>query len=234
MYFLSLAFAHPAGAATVNITLDGNYAAPDYAFYTYTDTSGTVHTSIPVAPYMTTLNGGSYNNTPAYTICYDFDSPTNVGTSYAGTFQVLTDVSTMEATYLVNKLNQFGLLNDSTAVRGAISMAIWEIMYPSSTTKSGAFPSDPAAAAYEREAAYAVATHSWTTADSAMYPTWVPANSTLQRLGTVFSGQPVVTFTAVPEPSTYVLIGAGCMVFGFARRRLNRGSSRAEESPASR
>jgi len=48
---------------------------------------------------------------------------------------------------------------------GAISLAIWEIMNPTSTTKSTPFPTDPAALPYEADAAAAVADGSWTAAD---------------------------------------------------------------------
>jgi hypothetical protein len=206
---LGMALYSLAHAATVNITLDSNFAAPDYAFYTYTDTTGATQSNIPVAPYITYLNGGAYSNTEAYTICYDFNSPTNVGTSYPGSFVVNTDTATMEASYLVNKLNLMGLLNASLGVRGPISMAIWEIMYPSSTTNGTPFPADPAAQPYEVEAANAVANHSWTAADNALYPTWVPSDPSIQRLGTVFSN--VSPVSATPEPASLVLIGLGLL-----------------------
>ena len=139
------------------LTLDGNFSSPDYAFYSYTDTSNVQHGSIPVGPYITYLNGDGFNNTLAYTFCYDFNSPTDVGTAYPGILEVRTDTASLEATYLVHKLDTLGLMNASLATRGAISMAIWEIMNPSSTTGSALFPSDPAAQPYELAAANAVA-----------------------------------------------------------------------------
>ena len=214
---LCFLFAPWSRATTVNITLDGNLAAPDYAFYSYTDTQGEAQNAIPIAPYITYLSGAGYNNTLVYTICYDINSPTNVGTSYSGQFAVLTDTATLEATYLVNKLVNAGLLDAPLAVRGALSLAIWEIMYPSSSTNSMAFPVDPAAHTYEVEAATAVTDHLWTAADSARYPTWIPDNPSLQRLGTILLD--VSPATATPEPGTWALIGLGIFALTGYRRR---------------
>lgn len=200
-----------AHASTAYVTLDSNFSTPDYDFYTYTDIYGKVHDSIPVGPYITYLNGDGFNNTLVYTFCYDFNSPTNVGTQYSGSFATPTDTATLEATYLIDQLNRMGLFYAPSATRAAISMAIWEIMNPSSTTSGFPFPSDPAAQPYETEAALAVAGGSWTAADSAVYPTWVPDDSSIQRFGTV-----------LPEPASSVLMGAGMLgfaVLGYKRRR---------------
>jgi hypothetical protein len=209
-----------AHGTTVYLTLDGNFSPPDYDFYTYTDIYGTVHDSIPVGPYITYLNGGGYNNTLAYTFCYDFNSPTNVGTAYPGSFATPNDTATLEATYLIDQLNMVGLFNAPLATRGAISMAIWEIMNPSSATSGFPFPSDPAAQPYETEAAIAVTGGLWTAADSAVYPTWVPTDSSIQRFGTV-----------LPEPASSVLIGSG--ILGLAMLECKRRSRRTGRVPSS-
>ena len=185
-----------AGMARANpiiyLTLDSNYPN-DYAFYTYTDTSGVLHTNVPIGPYIGYLNGGGYNNLLVYGFCYDLDSPTYVGTQYSGTIQPYDPsdlTSSEEASYLVNELQLLGGVTAPLAIRGAISMAIWEIMNASSHTKMTPFPSDPAAQPYEAQAAAAVADGLWTSADTAMFPIWIPQNTSIQRFGLILSAEP--------------------------------------------
>lgn len=219
--FVAAAAAPLMHAGTVVLTLDGMFSAPDYAFYNYTDISGAAQDDIPVAPYITYLNGSGYTNSLAYTFCYDFNSPTDVGTPYSGTFEVFTDTAGMEATYLVNKLNSLGLINATLPTRGAISTAIWEIMNPSSTTSLAQFPSDPAAQPYEAEALAAVENGQWTAAESARYPTWVPDNPAVQRFGVVFQGE-----SPTPESTTLLLLGLGLVGIGIWGRKR-----RASQAP---
>ncbi len=217
---LSAAAAH-AGNVSVDLFLDGNFATPDYAFYSYTDTSGQAQDDIPVAPYITYLNGSGYDNTLAFTFCYDFNSPTDVGTEYPGTLETLTDTATLEATYLVNQLITGGGLNAPLATRGAISLAVWELMNPSSTTSTSEFPTDPAALPYEAAAVTAVADGAWTAADSAQYPTWVPDDPSLQRFAVVLSSQ---MNGDVPEPGSLALMGAGILGLALWRKRKAAGA----------
>jgi hypothetical protein len=220
MVCLGMSLAH---ASTVYLTLDGNFSPPDYDFYTYTDIYGTVHDSIPVGPYITYLNGDGYDNTPVYTFCYDFNSPTDVGTEYPGSFETPTDTATLEATFLIDQLNMLGLFNAPLATRGAISMAIWETMNPSSTTSGFPFPSDPAAQTYEIEAALAVSDGSWTAADSAVYPTWVPADPSIQRFG--------VVLLSAPEPASWILMGAGILGLAVLACKRSRGTGQVPSNP---
>ena len=65
---LCLALSTVAHAGTiVDLTLDGDFAPPDYVFYSYTDMSGQQQNNIPVDPYITYLNGPGYDNTLVYT-----------------------------------------------------------------------------------------------------------------------------------------------------------------------
>ena len=131
----------------------------------------------------------------------------------------------MEATYLINELYGMGLTNVPLATRGAIATAIWEVMNPSSDTGLAQFPSDPAAQSYENEALTAVSNGSWTTADSARYPTWVPQDPSVQRFGVVFTSAP-----AIPEPGSVVLMGLGLVGIGLLplKRRRQCGSASAQ------
>jgi hypothetical protein len=217
---ICLALATAAHASTV-LTLDSNFSAPDYAFFSYTDTSGGVHSNIPIDPYIATITGGGYNNSAILAFCYDYNSETFVGTAYSGTVEPITAFSgaaytaTMEATYLINLLNEDGLINAPLATRGNISMAIWQIMNPSSNTSLSPFPTDAAALPYEADAANAVSTGSWTVQDAARYPTWVPDNPGVQRYGIMLQGQ-----SPVPEPGTLVLSGLGLIALSVISRKM--------------
>ena len=163
-----------------------------------------------------------YFNQSVLVICYDMNADTYVGKAYTGTMEPISyftgDEKTeiMEATYLVNELNNDGNLNAPLATRGALSLAIWEIMNPTSTTKSTPFPTDPAALTYESQAVAAVANNTWTAADTNQYPTWMPDNiASSQRFGVV---------TQTPEPATWVLTGIGLIGFGLVGVR-SRGFS---------
>ncbi len=203
-----------ARAGTILLTLDPNFSSPDYLFYSYTDTSGQQQNDIPVSPYITYANGGGFTNTPLSTFCYDFNSPTYVGTAYSGTFELFTDAATMEATYLMDQLNALGMQNAPAVDRGPISLAIWEIMNPSSTTMLPSFPSDPAAQPWIAAAAQAVTSGAWTVADSDRYPTWVPDDPSIQRFGIVFHNEP-----ATPEPATLIATGLALVACGMRRRK---------------
>jgi hypothetical protein len=206
-------------ASVVNLTLDGNFSAPDYSWYSYTDTAG-AQKSDPVGPYITYLSGSLYDNALVYTFCYDINADTDVGVSYGGQLETFTDTATMEATYLMNQLNMEGGFNASLEDRGTVALAIWEIMYPSSTTNGPEFDSDPAAQPYELEAATAVADGSWTAADSARYPTWVPDDSSLQRFGVILEGSLVDdSASPTPEPPSFGLAGPG--ILGLATFRFH-------------
>jgi hypothetical protein len=208
-----LALSALAHADSITLTLYSPLAAPEYAFYTYTDTAGVVQSNVPVGPYIAVLNGGGYFNQSILVFCYDMNAETYVGQAYSGSVEPITSLTpptsteVLESTYLVNELFEDGDLKAPLATRGAISLAIWEIMNPTSTTKIIPFPTDPAAIPYEQQAAAAVANGSWTMADADQFPTWMPENiASVQRFGEE---------TRTPEPATFVLTGLGLLGLGF-------------------
>ena len=121
---------------------------------------------------------------------------------------------------VASKLSQGGFDAPSDD-RGPIALAIWEIMYPSSTTNGPAFDSDPAAQPYELEAEKEVDDGSWTKADSALYPTWVPDDSSLQRFGVILDGVTGVEMdSSAPEPANLGLMFLGVLGLAAFSRRL--------------
>lgn len=209
---LLFAFAHSARASgSFSLTLSSSYPT-GYTFYSYTATDGSTQSNVPVAPYPATVNQpGVYTNQSAYAVCFDLNNPSNIGTIYTGTLAYNTDLATMESTYLMNQLNLDGMASAATSIKGAISMAIWAIMFPSSTKTDGTyFPADPAAASWEAQAAQAVQSGLWTVADSNLYPTFIPDDTTTQRFG-LFLTAPIQVqqLSSTPEPGTITLLLAG-------------------------
>jgi hypothetical protein len=210
---LCLSLSARAHADSITLTLDPHFSSPDYAFYNYTDIYGAAHSNVPVGPYIAVLNGDGYINQTILVFCYDMNAETYVGQPYSGSIEPITSLSPptsseiLESTYLVNELFEDGDLKAPLATRGAISLAIWEIMNPTSTTKITPFPTDPAALPYEAAAAAAVANGSWTTADADQFPTWMPDDiASIQRFGIE---------SRTPEPATFVLTGFGLLGLGF-------------------
>ena len=163
-------FATVASASQISVVLDPNYPS-DYTFYNFTATDGSTQTGVPVAPYQVSITGadGEYDDTEALAICLDYNNPSYVGESYSGQLVVNTDLASMETSYLANMLNLDGGESATTAERGAVSFAIWQIDFPTSTQTDGSyFPADPAAMALELQAYSAVTCGTWTTADNAL------------------------------------------------------------------
>jgi hypothetical protein len=208
------------------IALQLTQGYPDgYQFYDYLPASGPEQ-SVPANPYpilLTDLTDPAlFDNTAAFAICYDLNNPTDVQTWYDGTFVYATDapgdVIYMEASYLANMLDNYGELNLSITVRGEISMAIWQIMWDTSTdSEKLPFYPDPAAQVYIDQAAEAVALGQWTVSDASLYPTFMPDNTNSQRFGIIFFYNPPVN--DVPEPDSWPLLGTGLLVLAVLLRR---------------
>jgi hypothetical protein len=224
-------FAAVASASQISVVLDPNYPS-DYTFYNFTATDGSTQTGVPAAPYQISITGddGEYNNAAALAICLDYNNPSNVGESYSGQLVVNTDLASMETSYLANMLNLEGGESATTAERGAVSFAIWQIDFPTSTQTDGAyFPADPAAAALELQAYSAVTSGTWTTADNALYPTFEPVDTTSQRYAVILPGNTPVQMEIVgtsnsstPEPGTVVLLGTGLVLVAAGLRHRAR------------
>jgi hypothetical protein len=217
MITCGLLMAGIARADTVYLTLNGNLTPSVYAYYSYT-VDGTTYGNY-VAPYPTFLSDTpGVLGTTGFSICYDISNPTDVGKQYAGHYAYNTDTATLEATYLANLLNLDGSSTAPIAVKGAITYAIWAIMFPSSNDSEGAgfgVP-DPAALPYEEEAAWAVVSGLWTIQDSNLYPTFMPEDTTSQRFGVILG--PPLDITA-PEPSGLALLGFGLLFLVVLWRR---------------
>jgi hypothetical protein len=208
-----------ARADTVTLTLDPNYPSA-YIFYSYTATDGTSQT-LPINPYLATMNDPSIGTESILAICFDINNPTYAGTAYTGHYAYPTDLASMEATYLVDLMSASGGYTAPLAEQGAISLAIWQIMFPTSTKTDGTyFPADPAALAYETQANLAVTSGGWTIADSAQYPIFMPDDTTAQRFGIVLPGVSPIDAPGppAPEPPYLPLLGVALLGVAFTRR----------------
>ncbi len=219
---------------TVTLTLNPNYPS-QYSFYSYTSVGGSVE-SDAVSPYLATLSDseGLFINTAVYSICYDINNSTPVGTSYTGHFETGSPTTAdLEATYLDNLLVLDGGLAAPLGTRGAISLAIWQIMYASSNDSDGnpfqTSNHDPAAQTYVNQAAAAVASGSWGAAGASLYPEWVPDSSSIQRFGIILESNPPVKDldgSPTPEPGGLALLGTGLLAVGWLGRRQARAARR--------
>jgi hypothetical protein len=207
-----LLLAVAAQADTVTLTLNGNLSEPTYTYYTYTATDGSTRNEW-VAPYQTTLQD-SEGTLAVWAICYDINNDTRVGTPFTGHMVDETSTVGLEASYLAHMLqvDELGTPPITLATQGAISLAIWEIMFPSSTNpKHEPIYDDPAAQPLIDQAAAAVASGAWTAEDAKAYPTWMPDDTSIQRFGIIYD--------TTPEPAGYLLLGSGLVAMAWLWRR---------------
>jgi hypothetical protein len=201
------------------ITLSSNYPG-GYLWYE----------GLPVAPYTstTTIDG---NTVASYVICLDINNPTNVGTFYAGTFYTAQTISAIpgqaslttndEVSWLADQLAGISPNNPANAVLGGpISLAIWQLEFPTSTnSEGGTDPIDPAAQIWITDAATAVA--DGYQPDSVFF---IPDDSTSQRFVEIsLTDQPGTLGLVTPEPGTLGMMGAGLLgLVGILRRKFAR------------
>ena len=220
---LALALVAQSHATTINLTMADSMN--DYHSYTYYDL-GIAYT-VPTGPYPATLSGGSYGSgVGVFVMCYDINIDAYVGAKYAGIMVLPTTEAEIEAAYLQKELADDGgfygaPLNES----GPISMAVWQLMDPSSQNPAS-FALDPLAAAYVTEAEDAYLSEDWTQADAANYAFWEPTPiGTTQRFGFVFGQVPQSSDITTPEPGSLVLMAAGFAVVLALRRKRQAPAS---------
>jgi hypothetical protein len=208
-----------AHAGTVYLTLDGNLSSPNYVYYAFTATDGSSQWNY-VAPYPAYISDTEgVQGTAAFSICLDINNPTYVGRQYSGHWENPTDQASLEATFLANLMNLEGNKAAPVAVQGAISYAIWDIMFPSSNDwEGGGYAHDPAAAAYEMFANQVVTGGWWTIEDSSLYPRFMPDDTSSQRFGVIFTDTPPV-IVITPEPGELPLLSSGLLVLAALWRR---------------
>jgi len=206
---LALALVAQSHATTIYLTMADSMS--DYHSYTYYDVLDNAHT-LPTGPYPATLSGGSYGSSGVgvYVMCYDINMDAYVKATYAGIMVLPTTETEIEAAYLQKELADDGGFDaDVDTISGPISMAVWQLMDPSSQVPTP-FVLDPAAAAYVAEAEYAYTSKKWTQADAANYAFWMPTPiTTTQRFGFVFGQRPLPSDITTPEPGSLVLFLLG-------------------------
>jgi hypothetical protein len=247
LVFASAAFADSIGS----ITLSSDYPG-GYLWYPFTSTSAltpgptgqivttnTAPYNEPVAPYTSTITIGG-NTVPAFLICMDINNPTGVGTTYPGTFYTAEGISGVsgqepftineEVSWLADKMAGVSPnIPANESITGPISMAIWQLEFPTSTDSDkadadlGNDPIDPAVQAQNwiNLAQAAVAKPGYHP-DSTFF---IPDDPGIQRFVAISETPTPGTLDLLPapEPGTLGLMGAGLLgLAGILRRKLRR------------
>ncbi|MGD0730056.1 MAG: PEP-CTERM sorting domain-containing protein [Terracidiphilus sp.] len=207
--FTSTAFAD-------GITLSGDFPG-GYLSYTFTDEAGDVVQEY-VSPYTATSTIGGKTIASQFA-CLDINNPTDVGTFYSGYFGYAATTADDEVSWLADQLAGTNP-NNPSPYTGPISMAIWQIEFPSSTdSEGGSDPIDPAAQVWVDDAEWEVLEGGYK-ADSVFFS---PTNSDAQRFVEISLTDEPGTLGLIPEPGTLGMMGAGLLgLAGLLRRKLPR------------
>jgi hypothetical protein len=220
---LGLAFASAAFADSIEIP------ASSFLWYQFTDASGTAY-NLPVAPYPSTatIEGNVVPST--YLICLDINNPTHTDTTYPGTFYTAQTISEVPGQAPLNTNKAVSWLADQLAgysengpasYTGSISLAIWQLEFPTSTNaENQPDPIDPAAQTWI-EAANTAVTNGYQP-DSAFF---IPNDKTSQRFVAISETLTPGTLDLLPapEPGTLGMMSAGLLgLVGLLRRKLPR------------
>ncbi len=151
---------------------------------------------------------------------------TSIGVTYSGKVVAPTTVEEIEAAYLEDQVFKAGGYNAPVGtIGGPYSMAVWQLMFPSSVHNASngySFAPDPAAVDLILEAETAVANGTWNKYKAARYGIFVPYDlESSQRFGIISAvDDPNRNLTVNPEPSSFILFGTGV---GFVLWRRARG-----------
>ena len=224
---LGLAFASAAFADSIEIP------PSSFLWYAFTDAGGNAY-NLPVAPYPSTATIDGNVVPSLYLICLDINNPTRVGPTYTGTFYTAETISEVngqaslfineEVSWLADQLAGYSE-NGPASYNGPISLAIWQLEFPTSTNfEQKPDPIDPAAQIWISKANTAV-TNGYQP-DSAFF---IPDDSTSQRFVaiSVTSTPGTLDLLPAPEPGTMGMTGAGLLGLAWMlRRRLLRQAAR--------
>jgi PEP-CTERM motif len=199
-------------AGNVTITLDPN--SGDYVFYQFYDQFNNLQQQF-VAPYPVTVQSAGLIGGAALA-CYDINNPNWLGGSYTGTVYYSTTTAEKEISWLGDHVR----VATDPQVLGALSNAMWELGFPSSTNAEGGYlPIDPAAAPWIADAQAAVL--------GGYQPNiyiFVPDDASTQRFGFIHSDiplYPIMPPSPTPEPASMLLVGTGVLgIAGAIRRKM--------------
>jgi len=175
--------------------------------YTFTPVGSSQSVTLDVGPYSAYIEENGVKTWGEY-FCISYTKTANWNTVYSG--QVI-DPSTqqqVEAAYLDSQLATMGGVNATLAAKGAISMAIWQIMGP-----GGAIPIDPAAQTYVQQAQNLFSQGAITAAMFTSTDIFVPNQCNVQSFMLMTTGAPT------PEPGPIVLVLTGAVLLGIVRHK---------------